>query len=77
MGEEVDPLVIQRTQKKLGKYIQRPQLTDKLLRRPPFRFIHDIITAVSSIYCLQLFLQSQQLHNNILVYLGNQSIWNT
>jgi len=48
MVEEIDPSVIQRTQQKLGKYIQRPQLTDKLLKRPPFRFIHDIITAVSS-----------------------------
>ncbi len=47
MVEEIDPSVIQRTQQKLGKYIQRPQLTDKLLKRPPFRFIHDIITAVS------------------------------
>lgn len=46
-SEEVDSLVIQRTQQKLGKYIQRPHLTDKLLKRPPFRFIHDIITAVS------------------------------
>lgn len=47
MSEEVDPLVVQRTQLKLGKYIQRPQLTEKLLRRPPFRFLHDIVTAVS------------------------------
>ena len=47
MGDEIDPSVLQTTQQKLGKFIQKPQLTDKLLKRPPFRFVHDIVTAVS------------------------------
>ena len=47
MGEELDPAVIEATQQKLGKFIQKPQLTDKLLKRPPFRFLHDIVTVVS------------------------------
>lgn len=46
MGDEIDASILQRTQQKLGKYIQRPQLTDKLLKRPPFRFLHDIVTTV-------------------------------
>ncbi|KAA0197054.1 TRAF3-interacting protein 1 [Fasciolopsis buskii] len=44
---DVDPRIIKRTQDTLGKIIRKPTLTDKLLSRPPFRFLHDIFTAVS------------------------------
>ncbi|KAJ6637118.1 TRAF3-interacting protein 1 [Pseudolycoriella hygida] len=43
---EVDPDVIKKTQSSLGKYVKKPVLTDKLLNKPPFRFLHDIITSV-------------------------------
>ncbi|VDP88048.1 unnamed protein product [Echinostoma caproni] len=42
---DIDPKIIKRTQETLGKIIRKPTLTDKLLSRPPFRFLHDIITA--------------------------------
>ncbi|CAH8471701.1 unnamed protein product [Schistosoma rodhaini] len=45
MGE-IDVKIIKRTQETLGKIIKKPVLTEKLLSRPPFRFLHDICTSV-------------------------------
>ncbi|XP_047033431.1 TRAF3-interacting protein 1 [Helicoverpa zea] len=46
MEKELDPNVIKSTQLSLGKYVKRPPLSEKLLKKPPFRFLHDIITTV-------------------------------
>lgn len=40
--------VVRRTQEALGKVIRRPPLTEKLLSKPPFRYLHDIITEVGA-----------------------------
>ena len=42
----MDNSIMKKTQDTLGKVIKKPPLTDKLLGKPPFRFIHDIITEV-------------------------------
>uniref|UniRef100_A0A1B0EVP9 TRAF3-interacting protein 1 n=1 Tax=Lutzomyia longipalpis TaxID=7200 RepID=A0A1B0EVP9_LUTLO len=45
MGE-VNEAVIKKTQQTLGKYVKRPPLTEKLLMKPPFRFLHDVVNVV-------------------------------
>ncbi|XP_042900041.1 TRAF3-interacting protein 1 isoform X2 [Parasteatoda tepidariorum] len=46
MAEEIDPAIIKKTQEILGSIIKKPTLTEKNLKKPPFRFLHDIITNI-------------------------------
>uniref|UniRef100_A0A182JWE4 TRAF3-interacting protein 1 n=1 Tax=Anopheles christyi TaxID=43041 RepID=A0A182JWE4_9DIPT len=46
MASELDANILKKTQSSLGKFVKRPALTDKLLRKPPFRFLHDIVHAI-------------------------------
>lgn len=43
----VNDNVIKQTQDSLGKFVKKPPLTEKLLKKPPFKFIHDIVKVVS------------------------------
>lgn len=47
MTENIDAELIKKTQDTLGKFVKKPPLTEKLLRKPPFKFILDIVKAVS------------------------------
>ncbi|XP_069716773.1 TRAF3-interacting protein 1 isoform X2 [Phaenicophaeus curvirostris] len=42
----MDAAAVRRTQEALGRVIRRPPLSDRLLSRPPFRYLHDIVTEV-------------------------------
>ena len=39
--------IVKKTQDSLGKIIKKPPMTEKLLNKPPFRFLHDVMTSVS------------------------------
>ena len=54
MATDVDPIIIKRTQDSLGKYVKKPHLTEKLLKKPPFGFLHDIFRVVNIISLLIL-----------------------
>lgn len=56
---EVSDITVKRTQDSLGKLIKKPVLTDKLLRKPPFKFLHDIINAVRN------SMEKKNLHHTI------------
>ena len=44
---ELEPL-IEKVKVIIGDLIQKPKMTDKLLQRPPLRFLHDIISAITA-----------------------------
>ncbi|XP_039283030.1 TRAF3-interacting protein 1 [Nilaparvata lugens] len=46
MSEDIKPEVIKRTQDSLKKFVKKPPLTEKLLKKPPFRFLHDLISSI-------------------------------
>ncbi|CAH1391004.1 unnamed protein product [Nezara viridula] len=67
MAEDIKPDVLKKTQTALNKYIKRPPLTDKLLRKPPFRFLHDIVTSVikETGYLKDVFTAEELIADNV------------
>ncbi|KAH8359407.1 hypothetical protein KR093_006520 [Drosophila rubida] len=44
--QELDAEVIKATQQAMGKFLKKPPLTDKLLKKPPFRYLMDVFNSV-------------------------------
>ena len=40
------PQYVALTQQKMGAVIAKPKMTEKYLKKPPFRFLHDIVMEV-------------------------------
>ena len=64
INEDSEDWIVQ-TQQCLGALIQRPRLLDKLLKKPPFRFIHDIVKALikSNGYPLAFLDEDKDINN--------------
>ncbi|XP_051010318.1 TRAF3-interacting protein 1 [Acomys russatus] len=63
----MNAVVVRRTQESLGKVIRRPPLTEKLLNKPPFRYLHDIITEVIRItgFLKGLYTDAEMKSDNV------------
>ncbi|XP_066431808.1 TRAF3-interacting protein 1 isoform X1 [Eleutherodactylus coqui] len=63
----MDPAVVRRTQDSLGKVVRKPPLTDKLLGKPPFRYLHDILTEVirTTGFLKGLYAESELKSDNV------------
>ena len=46
MSDAVLAAAVQETINSMGKIIRRPPMTEKLLVKPPFRFLHDVVSEV-------------------------------
>nr|XP_037279574.1 TRAF3-interacting protein 1-like [Rhipicephalus microplus] len=67
MDEEVSAKIIKKTQDLLGSVIKRPPLQEKLLKKPPFRFLHDVIHNVikATNFLDGLYTQEELTSDNI------------
>ncbi|XP_069839217.1 TRAF3-interacting protein 1 [Dendropsophus ebraccatus] len=63
----MDPAVVRRTQESLGKVIRKPPLTEKLLGKPPFRYLHDILSEVirTTGFLKGLYTESELRSDNV------------
>ena len=64
---------IAKTIELLGQIIQKPPLNQKLLSRPPFRYIHDIFSEVinNTGYYFGLYTNEEMMSENVKVILYN------
>ncbi|XP_061463756.1 TRAF3-interacting protein 1 isoform X2 [Rhineura floridana] len=59
--------VVRRTQELLGRVIRKPPLTERLLSKPPFRYLHDVIGEVirSSGFMKGLYTEAEMKSDNV------------
>ena len=63
----INPDIVKRTKGSLGTLITKPALTDKLLGKPPFRFLHDIMTEIlrNTGFMRGLFSEEEMYSENV------------
>ena len=67
MSEDIEPY-IQSTLSDLGPFISRPRLTPVLLRKPPFRYLYDIVveaTRISPVFAAAYLPQELEDHTKV------------
>ncbi|XP_059199647.1 TRAF3-interacting protein 1 isoform X2 [Centropristis striata] len=59
--------VVKKTQDTLGKVIKKPPLTEKLLSKPPFRYLHDIFSEVirTTGFMKGLYVENEMKSDNV------------
>ncbi|XP_061782512.1 TRAF3-interacting protein 1 isoform X4 [Nerophis lumbriciformis] len=59
--------VVKKTQDTLGKVIKKPPLTEKLLSKPPFRYLHDIFSEIikTTGFMRELYKESELKSDNV------------
>uniref|UniRef100_A0A8D0E617 TRAF3-interacting protein 1 n=1 Tax=Salvator merianae TaxID=96440 RepID=A0A8D0E617_SALMN len=59
--------MIRRTQELLGRVIRKPPLTERLLSKPPFRYLHDVIAEVirSTGFMKGLYTEAEMNSDNV------------
>ncbi|XP_077169502.1 TRAF3-interacting protein 1 isoform X3 [Paroedura picta] len=59
--------MVRRTQELLGRVIRKPPLTERLLSKPPFRYLHDVIGEVirSTGFMKGLYTDSEMKSDNV------------
>ncbi|KAL3287892.1 hypothetical protein HHI36_002348, partial [Cryptolaemus montrouzieri] len=67
MSDGINPEIIKKTQQTLGKHVKKPPLTEKLLSKPPFRFLHDVVVAVirNTGFLKGIFTQEELVAENV------------
>lgn len=72
MTTDLSPVIVKKTQDTLGKFVKKPNLSDKLLRKPPFKFLHDVINVVF----FPLIRNAKQIIDlYFLTFSGNRNYW--
>lgn len=67
--EQVEPWIAE-TQATLGALIKRPKLTVPLLSKPPFRFLHDIVSEVTKVTSFAEGLYDEMESNSSNIKVG-------
>jgi hypothetical protein len=64
----LDPEIMKKTQETLGKFVKKPPLSEKLLKKPPFKFLFDVICVVSlkrkKKHCLIDYITNKEANKN-------------